>query len=424
MKLRDVLTQLQETSLSEENAALWDESVSTCPEGLLPFLRPEQIQVGREWGGIDEAKQATLEEGAKRIAADPALRLMAWHAYRLLFETEEKVPFHEWPSFEHSLGDLRGCFYLLVGLAMVPAVREKHAALGVADDVTRDTCSQLRCFSENYHRGNGGLLGAYRSQMFWLRGYAMGSLFRLGRFEYRLQPIPPRVHVYRHCRDGLTLALAEDGMEFTRDGYVNGAGGLNDDEPWTASLEATETEVAGFPIAPTGVAINRHVALPLADWERVVRPGDYTLDMHIPAGGSMSLDRCIDSMRQAVDFFRQTFPEKPFRSFYCHSWIFGPQLEGILPDEGNLVQYLRRLYLFPVPCPHHAGLWFVFLCDNTDPATLPRETSVQRAIVDYLAAGKTWREGGMTFLVDDLDSLDGAPYRRGWPEIEKRLMLD
>jgi len=46
--------------------------------------------------------------------------------------------------------------------------------------------------------------------------------------------------------------------------------------------------------------------------------------------------------------------------------------------------------------------------------TAPRETSLQRAILDYLQAGNVWRAGGMFFLMDDLDRFGRQWYRSSY----------
>ena len=60
-----------------------------------------------------------------------------------------------------------------------------------------------------------------------------------------------------------------------------------------------------------------------------------------------------------------------------------------------------------------SGLWFLFLQEVFDAATAPRDTSLQRAVLDYLAAGHTWRGGGMFFLVEHLDRF-GTRTRNIW----------
>src|SRR5262249_3681877 len=154
----------------------------------------------------------------------------------------------------------------------------------------------------------------------------------------------------RHCDSGAVVALAPDGVSYNDEGYVIPTEAVNDTEHgWTASIHRGEEAVTGFPISPRGMAVRREVRLPRPVWECVLKEGDWTLDMHIPAGGEMTLERCADSMRRAVVHFRQFFPDRPSRSFRCSSWIFNTQFEQIRLSSDNLVCFQRELYLFPTP---------------------------------------------------------------------------
>lgn len=418
MTLAEVLEQVREGDSQGEVALRWDESMACLPDRL-PFLEPEQIAENCEWGGLEPSIQPMLEEAAQRIAENPALKALAWHAYRRLFDYPDRVDFSKWPTLDEAMDDSGACFYLLLGMAMVPRTRAVHASLNVPEPVTRQTCLQVSCFADNYRRGQHGRLGLFRDQLFWMRNYTDGKLFRLGRFEYKLEPMEPFVHVFRHRESGWVVALSEDGRWYDEAGYAvqaDEAGG------WKATLAISETEARGFPIHPAGHALRREVALDRAEWDYHVKPGDYMLDMHIPSGGKMTPENCLESMRQSVEFFRRQFPDKPFKAFWCHSWIFGPQLEKILPEKANLVRFLREVYLYPI-YSEDGGLWFIFLQDTFDLPTAPRENSLQIAIAQYLEKGGDWHEGGMIALVDELDQFGQQIYRARWPEVEKALGL-
>lgn len=129
----------------------------------------------------------------------------------------------------------------------------------------------------------------------------------------------------------------------------------------------------------------------------------------------MTPERCADSMRRATAFFRHHFPDRPFASITCWSWIFNTQLDGILPPEANLVAYQRELYLYPVASSPNSGLWFLFLQDTFDAATAPRDTALQRVVLEFLATGQPWRNGAMFFLTEHLDSFGSQRYRSQWP---------
>jgi hypothetical protein len=130
----------------------------------------------------------------------------------------------------------------------------------------------------------------------------------------------------------------------------------------------------------------------------------------------MTPEACADSFRRAAEFFRIHFPDEPPKAVVCASWIFSNQLQDIFPETANLVRFQRELYLFPTPSGPWDGLWFVFLVrGEITPENAPRNTRVQRGILDYLQDGNRWHCGAMFFLMDDLDSYGTRTYIANWP---------
>lgn len=422
MDIEATLEALNETGCRATLAPFWGESMVSLPNEAPDFLRPEFFSECRAYAGLADEAQPPLEEAAARILAEPPLRMLAWHCHRRLYACPGPCDTSGWPTLDTALGPLSGCFYLLLGLDMTPRVRAAHAAMGFEESITRDTCAQLWSFNDNYRRGTGRVAGLWHGQLGWLTHYVAGRLFRLGRFEYKLEPFWPFCHVFRHRATGLVVSIAAEGLTFNREGFVAGARGIDDGAgAWLSTFREGPLEVVGYPILPTGTARREKVRLDMTVWEPILQPGDTVLDMHIPAGGGMTPERCVDSMRRAAAFFSQHFPDRPARAVVCNSWIFGPQLEGILPPDANLVRYMRELYLFPVPSPGSGGLWFIFFRDPVEPATAPRENRLQAAVADYLAAGGVWRQGGMFILLDDLDGYGTQHYRATWESVESLL---
>lgn len=416
MKLEDVLAALHEDEALKVFQPHWDESEASLGPELPFFLQPDQVSFHSKWCGFGTEAETALQEAACHIARNPALLHLAWHCYRLLYEHTDYNRMVEWPTLEAALGELGGAFYILVTMAMIPRVLAVHRSMGVPEDVTRDTCLQVSCVAGNYARMTGGRLGVTLNTIYWMRHYPAGRLFRLGRMEYKIEPYHGGVEVYRRRASGDVIALAPDGVRFNGAGYVDGAGGVFDEKcSWTSTLTYDDEAVTGYPISPAGMAVRHRVRLPLAEWERVLAKGDLILDMHIPAGGGMTPEKCGDSLRRGVDFFRRFFPDKPFRAVTCVSWIFNTQLEEIELSSDNLVRFQRELYLYPVPSTGSDGLWFIFLSPSVDPATAPRDTSLRCAVADFLAAGNIWRGGGMFFLTEHLDRFGTQYYRSHWP---------
>ena len=443
MRLEDVLAKIQEPEALEVLRPHWEESVAALAGGLPHFLLPSEFTANREWCGFGPEVDVPLHETARRIIADPALTHLAWHCYRLLYDHTDYNEMKRWPTLERALGERCGVFYLLVTMAMAPRVIEVHRKMGVAEATNRETLSQVSAIAGRYRSMAGGRLGVTLNTIYWMRHYVAGRLFRVGRMEYMIQPWNGGVGAWRRRatnvfpptagaawpalrpavpaglggkNTGEVLALAPDGTRYNGSGYGDGANGKFDTERgWTAKLVADAESVTGCPISPHGMAVRREVRLPKSEWECVLKKGDLSLQMHIPAGGGMTLERCGDSMRRAVPFFRRLFPDQPFKAITCGSWIFNTQFEEIKLSSDNLVRYQRELYLFPTPSSGRDGLWFIFLQDPVDPATAPRDTSLRRAVADFLAAGHTWRGGGMFYLADDLSHFGTQHYRSHWP---------
>ncbi|HHW10472.1 MAG TPA: DUF5596 domain-containing protein [Firmicutes bacterium] len=415
------LSQVLEELHITDSAALWQPYWEESMAGLAACPRPlpsrEQILEDSRWCGLSAAAGEELAAFAGRVENNPALLQLYWHCCCLLYDHEDYGKTGEWPYLTQVLGDEAGLFYLLVGLAMVPRVKEVHRKMGVPAEVSRETCLQIACFAGNYYRATGGKYGISLKQIYWLRHYTAGQLFRLGRFEYRIKPFQLPVEVYRHMKTGCTLALAAAGWLFNGEGYIVGKE-PNSELPgsWLSEMEYGERTVSGYPVSPFGMALRRKVELNLDEWQCVLRRGDKTLDMHIPAGGGMTPEVCRASFEQAPPFFARFFPEEKVNAITSSSWIFNNQLQEITLSSDNLAAFQREIYLFPVLSSGRDGLWFIFLQDEFDPATAPRQTSLQRAVADYIQAGNRWRGGGMFFLIPDLVEFGRQVYRRRWPE--------
>ncbi len=417
MHLDQVLSALHAEDCREAIAPDWQAAMAALPAEGPPFLRAERVREFCEWCSLEERKQTELQQVAKRIDAHEALRQFAWYCYWRLFLADTDREPGAWPSLEPELGSRCGAFYKLVGLAMVEPLRRYHESLGVPEDVTRETCLQIECYSGNWERAHDGQIGMYIQQLQWLRSYVRRPFLRLGRFEYECSHTRRGVvQAFRHRKTGEVVALAGDNIRFNVQGFV-AREHLDADAPgsWTSTFALDEKEAVGCVVSPFGMATQDRVRLPLDEWECVLQDGAPVLSMHIPAGGKMGLDACVASMQRAARFFPEHFPEFGARVIECSSWLFNTDLEQILKPEANLVQYQRELYLYPVLSSGQDGLWFIFLQDAFDPATVPRDTSLRRSIAEFIQAGNVWRGGGMFVLFDDVDRLGTQPYRRQWP---------
>ncbi|MAX25379.1 MAG: hypothetical protein CMJ19_12835 [Phycisphaeraceae bacterium] len=396
----------------------WQQSMDAACDDIPEFLCPEQYTLARQACSIDAQVDEALHQTAKLITASPALTALAWHAYYQNFMSNTMV-FKDWPRFNQQLGDaLAGMFYLIVGLGHVPLTQAKHQQLGIEPQVTHETLLELKGFNQNHQLAHGGHPGVLQSQFRWLSDYPKGRLFRLGRLEFCLEPLPCEYQVFEHRQTKHKLLLAPDAVRYDGQGYVDGIHAQFDQaHGWTSKLVFDQDHVTGHPIHPNGHAIANPITLNLTDWQCVLKPGDMVLNMHIPPGGGMSLPNCLSSFKQAQTFFPKHFPDELPKAIVCQSWILNPAFDTALPDS-NMAKLLRELYLYPIPTSGRSGLNFVFLKeeDEMDPATLPRDSSLQRYMVDCLENGHPLRGSGMMLFFDDLPNFGNQTYRKQWEQ--------
>ena len=126
-----------------------------------------------------------------------------------------------------------------------------------------------------------------------------------------------------------------------------------------------------------------------------------TVGLHIPESGPLTpaaVDASLDRARASWSSWSVTKPVKA----ECVSWLLDPQLAEFLPPESNMIRFQRRFTLDEEPGPpaDQSALYFVFRRRDVPLpgglAGLPRDTGLQRGIIDLLAGGGHWH------------------FRRGW----------
>ena len=416
--LHHVLTTLGLSRHAELLAPHWGESMSSLPPPGSSFLCPVTLRRELRYGSTPDGAVAALCDIAERVRQHPELFCLAWHCHRLLFEHldygAERI--QQWPDLDAVLPGQSGAFYLLIAADSIPLTRAKHRELGIPETITRANCTNVRVHGERHLLAT-GTWGTEQRLLPWLRNHTTGILFRLGRFQYMLKPFRGQVTVFRRRDRDAIVALANDGVEYTATGII-----LNPTRfpgrRWTARLTEDDETFTGNPVTPTGYAQQRPLTLSKGSWDCVLRQGDAMLEMHIPPGGDMTPERCVESMQMAVEFFADHFPDQPFSGFVCSSWVLNPRFGTILAPDANIRLFEEQVYLYPIPSGGRDGLYFIFGKDDIDPATAPRNTSIQRALLEELDAGRPLLSGGMFLLQDDLRQFGTQFYRTHWPRAE------
>jgi hypothetical protein len=133
--------------------------------------------------------------------------------------------------------------------------------------------------------------------------------------------------------------------------------------------------------------------------------GGWVISTHIPRSGPLSPAAVDASFAAARDFFAEHFADHPAHAFHCHSWLLDPELAAALPATSNMAQFQRRWALEGEPGNgDDDAVFFTFARrPPVELSSLPRDTTLQRVILDRLAAGDHWqvRHGRIPFATLD-----------------------
>ncbi len=146
------------------------------------------------------------------------------------------------------------------------------------------------------------------------------------------------------------------------------------------------------PSWPSAVLAGTFYQLGRLQFDLVFQQDEWVLDVHIPESGPLTPAAVSTSFDRAVTFFGEYFPDRPVTGAVCASWLLDPYLAEHLPPTSNIVAF-RRLFT-PIGEPRDDeldALYFTFgqrSLENLD--RLPRESSLQRLVLDRLAAGGHW----------------------------------
>lgn len=295
-----------------------------------------------------------------------------------------ELPFN--PLVQERLGTRASLFYLLGYLAALPKAEREYRRLGVSLDIFHDTMLDFAIWTNQAY----DIRGYWNFNQFaWMALHVACKIFRLGRLQYMLGEFRGNVTAFRHRVTKSILLLGDPSTPLRGDGYAEGAGGKpsGEEESWHAVFEATPAGWRGNRINPEGYTLREESFLLRSEWERVLKHGDTILDLHIPRGDKLTVKECRESIQAAYQFFPAIFPDRPFKGLYCHTWFFTPQFQKFLPPESNIVRFQREFYLYPHPGGPGFMWSFIFGEKYPDATTAPRDTSLRRAVLDWMAEG-------------------------------------
>jgi hypothetical protein len=370
-----------------------------------PFRDPNAVATFLQSIELPDHTKQQLISFAEYLVANPQQAALYDSARQTLYTTDNDSQ-TDIAQAEQAMPQLRNALRGLLVLDCVRQVCDKQAARGV-DPAISQALNDRHALA--WLRGNflGVLSDAPADWMpYWFRIVATGDMYRLGRLEFMVGKWHYQFRMFRRSSDGAIVALADDGLEYTAQGY------LRDNPSLRTSFHDLPNEWRGNPVHPQGHILVQQISLAKHEWQAVLYSGVPVLEMHVPENLPMSLELLHDAMRQAIPFFAQYYPEHQAIAFTCNSWLFSPDLPSMLPAHSNILAWQRQGYLLPTTTENEWFLLFVFGTPTIDLATAPRDTSLRRAVINALEQGQPLRSASYVLLLEDLDRFGQQPYAR------------
>lgn len=131
--------------------------------------------------------------------------------------------------------------------------------------------------------------------------------------------------------------------------------------------------------------------------QREVKAGQRALNLHIPQGSPLFPAQCVESLREAEDFFQG------YEEITCHSWLLNPVLKQLLGADSNIVRFQSLFDIYSLDASSRQAEERVFGRVEEKPDRYPERTSLQKALKRYLLEGGRVGSGYGAVLYRTLD---------------------
>lgn len=128
-------------------------------------------------------------------------------------------------------------------------------------------------------------------------------------------------------------------------------------------------------------------------WKDFLRAGSPTLAIHIPSKIEYTPENARLAFIEAVEFYKNFYPDFNAKAIECHSWIFSNELRKILPESSKIVAMLDSVHLLPD-----------FGSFTEDIMFIRKGTSMYNSIAEERSKGTIFHFGMMYVPIDEIDN--------------------
>lgn len=322
-----------------------------------------------------------------------------------------------------SLGEYNDAYAFLVLLACVPVAEKEMIRRGIPQ----------KYYEDIPHRMMRDQLGRYVKtgridveDMPWKMNFYTLSIFLLDRFLFIPYQFGDSFRLYRSRLTGKVIGISDENCQVDSEGQLITEESFKGDEGKTGTgfeyarrpAKGKETflttrmeddnEIQGNYLNPCGFIEKKQVTLSKEEYEIALDKNDWLIAFHIPAGEGYTPERMRNSMKLAVEFYKNYYPELPMKGFWSESWLYDKRLSLLIGKGKNITNVQEELFCY-------SGGWdgemlYIHLFPNME-ARLEEcvcTTTLQKNAKKMLLEGGRFCSTGMIFLTKELE--DGTHY--------------
>ena len=357
----------------------WEEAKAIFSSNSIFFLEPDYIIESSRMLNLPQDAIETLVQYREQIVDDSLSKNLFLYLHYCLFHVSD-YPLSwitQWPSSINDSEAETDSFYLLLLLSGLKKLKQFYQDKSIPVNVFQDTIADMKRRVEHYQHEN-RRYGIAKNSITWFTNHFRGKLFQLGRLQFVLGFLMNEITVFRNKDTDLVMALSKKNLRKKGDGIV------------------------GNPILPNGKTIEKQTFLSFVNWKQVLTKGDPILDIHIPAGGSLTRELCRDSFKAALKFFPEYFPKHNFKAFACNAWLLDNQFQELLPASANIIRFQKEFYLVPISTVPKDIMKRIFGSDFRNLNEIKPKTTLQKVALQHILKGYTFQGGGGFLLPEDV----------------------
>ncbi|HBL84133.1 MAG: hypothetical protein A2Y17_12775 [Clostridiales bacterium GWF2_38_85] len=399
MIYQDILNILGINVLPEYFEPCFNEFKEKFESGLKDeeFITDDTLNLLAEQGFINPDCIGDVTNCLEKIQSDSELDFTIKYLYFVICEKRNPWENHLYitPAPE-KLGDERFVFPLILLIKVLDKGMKNARQSGIDESYIAQLKGVVAYATHDRSEQRWEVRNIYN----WHLNSAMGMMFLIGRIKYEPSMIDENYLGLRRKADGKLLFVYKNTADINEYGQFCRNEAVVD---FKTSYSETDSEIIANPIHPSGKILMEKVRLNKTEWEVAVKGGDMALSMHIPSGEGYNAEQIGKSFREALVFYKKTFPALEIKCFVCYSWLYSPQLTELLPETSGINIFNRKVYLCPVPSDESGFYTFVFRTDNFDHETADTSTTLKRNFVAFLKSGRRAHNGLLFYPVSMLD---------------------